>query len=105
MASERLRDPRSVSLADVNNPRDLAEMFSECFKHEWAEAYEELNKTYRDPTETIKHLLLIIKVSISILLLSRLTLILQRPSNIAYSYGITSVLQYQLKLFKLIPIL
>ncbi|XP_052794066.1 uncharacterized protein LOC128227495 [Mya arenaria] len=56
LASERLRGGRSVTLADVATPQNVASMFTEVYNREWTTAYEELNKVYRDGAETIQHL-------------------------------------------------
>lgn len=56
LASERLRDNKSVNLTDFSSPQHVANMFSEMYGREWTDAYEELNKAYRDAGETIQHL-------------------------------------------------
>ena len=38
-------------------------MYSEIYNNQWAAAYEELNQSVRDGSETIKHLLQILQVS------------------------------------------
>ncbi|KAL4231002.1 hypothetical protein ACF0H5_011375 [Mactra antiquata] len=61
LASERLRDAKSVSLEDVTSPKHVAEMFTDLYNREWTAAYEELNQTNRDGAETIQHLMHIIQ--------------------------------------------
>ena len=62
IAQERLKNSKTVELQDLNNPEYIADMYSEIYKREWASAYEELNQSYRDGGETIRHLLQILEV-------------------------------------------
>ena len=65
IAQDRLKDSRTVELQDLNNPGHIADMYSEIYNNQWAAAYEELNQSVRDGSETIKHLLQILQVSFS----------------------------------------
>ena len=65
IAQDRLKDSRTVELQDLNNPEHIADMYSEIYNNQWAAAYEELNQSVRDGSETIKHLLQILQVSFS----------------------------------------
>lgn len=61
IAQERLKNSQTVELQDLNSPQHIADMYTEIYNREWASAYEELNQSYRDGAETIKHLLQILE--------------------------------------------
>ena len=62
LAQERLRNGKTVELQDLNTPQNIADMYTETYNREWSSAYEELNQSFRDGGETIRHLLQILEV-------------------------------------------
>lgn len=61
LAQERLKNGKTVELQDLNTPQHIADMYTEIYNREWASAYEELNQSFRDGGETIRHLLQILE--------------------------------------------
>ena len=62
LAQERLKNGKTVELQDLNSPQHIADMYTETYNREWSSAYEEVNQSFRDGGETIRHLLQILEV-------------------------------------------
>ena len=80
-----------MELQDLNSPQHIADMYTEIYNREWASAYEELNQSYRDGAETIKHLLQILEVGTSVVVF-HCYLILWLMSMLSYIYCVNGVL-------------